>query len=481
MSSSRGSFFYLIQLTFIASLGGFLFGYDTGVISGCQSQLETQFSLTKAALGFVTGAAILGCLVGALIAGWLSDHWGRKPVLFLSAILFFYCGFGTMLPEYALGGLSLNADRTQSTIDLLIFSRFVGGIGIGIASMVCPLYLAEISPSRIRGATIAYYQLAITTGMLVCYFANYQIHEISLQYLSDQTQIANPFLNYIFVEESWRAKFGAQIVPAILFLFMIFLTPESPRWLCIKGKVEQARRIFTKIDGSAAVEEIAAVEKMLRSEEKGTIFELFTKKYYIALIIGIFLPMLGQFSGVNAIHYYGPTIYEKAGLGNSFQIQFYIGIVNVLCTFGAIMLVDRIGRRPLIFWGTIGIMISLLWAGMNFLCDVSTGWMIVAPFVFFVGCFAFSIGPLPWIIISEIFPARIRGQAASVGTFSIWLGCFMVAQFFPILQELSTALTFFVFAILVSFIIPLVVFLIPETKGKTLEEIQTHWNRVASK
>jgi len=486
MSSQRGDFFYLTQLTFVASLGGFLFGFDTGVISGCTDQLTAQFALTDWGLGFVSSSAILGCILGALTAGLAADYFGRKPVLAFAAVLFSYAAFASMLPEYALGGVPLGHDVSESTVRLLIVARFVGGVGIGISSMVCPLYLAEISPARVRGAKISYYQLAIVTGMVITYFTNALIHHYATARLESltSTPLENTFFNFIFFTESWRGKFGVGLLPAFLFFILVFFTTESPRWLCMKGKIDQARRIFTRIDGeNMANEEIVAVEKVL-SEESGTFFELFEPKFRIALIVGFFLPLLGQFSGINAIMYYGPAIFVNAGMGiaNAFQSQVLIGIINVVCTFIAILLVDRLGRRPLIFWGTIGLMVSLLWGGINALCGVGSGLLIVVPFLLFVACFAFSLGPLPWIVIAEIFPTRIRGQAMSIGIFAIWFGCFLVTQlFFTMQSTFGQGYTLLIFMGLVSLTIPLVLFLIPETKGKTLEEIQEHWNRISKK
>ena len=476
MKSTRGNLIYLIFIVFVASLGGFLFGYDTGVISGCNDLLTEQFTLTKPVLGFVDASAILGCIVGAIVAGWLADHFGRKPVLVISAVLFFYAAFGSMLPEWALGGLKLGGEGNQSTIHLLIFARFTGGIGVGIASMISPLYLAEISPPKIRGALVAYYQLAITLGMLSSYFANAIIHKYasSVVWPEGTMQQFFPFI----LSETWRAMFGAGMIPAFIFFLLVFFAPESPRWLCLKGLLDRAGKTLIKINGKeVANQEIVAIQKSF-AEEKGSFSELLTPKLFVALVIGFLLPIIGQFSGINAILYYGPTIFKNIGMETRMSLngQAFLGIVNFLCTFIAIAAVDRVGRRPLIFWGTLGLILSLIWAGINALSGVTGVYLVMLPFVLFIACFAFSLGPLPWIVISEIFPPRIRGQAMSVGVFAVWMGCYLVTQFFPILDEnIGQGYTFFIFAFLVSSAIPLVVFLIPETKGKSLEEIQEYW------
>lgn len=461
-TSSRGSRLYLAVVSTVAALGGFLFGFDTAVISGCVGFLEDQFALTAWTKGYVVSSALIGCICGAAVAGWLSDRFGRRRVLMLAAALFFVSAVGCMVPR---------------DVPTLIVARWIGGLGVGIASMLSPLYISEISPAGVRGALVAMYQLAITVGILVAYFSNAAIVALgqSAGELAD-----NGALNWIVVAEPWRAMFGTEAIPAAAFFLLLFTVPESPRWLFQRGDEEKARRIITRVSGSAeAKREIVEIRDAL-SQEQGTLSELLTPAYRGALLIGILLPLFSQVSGINAIIYYGPDLLEKAGfqLSESLGGQVIVGFVNTLFTFVAILLVDRIGRRPLILIGTTGLVLSLTWIGLSFWFEVTSGWLVLAPILMFIACFAFSLGPLPWIIISEIFPTRIRGRAMSVGTFTIWAGCLLVAQTFPtLLKSFGPTPTFWLYAILVFPAIPVTLLFLPETKGRTLEEIENAWRK----
>lgn len=461
-ASSRGNRLYLAVVSTVAALGGFLFGFDTAVISGCVGFLEDQFHLTDWTKGYVVSSALIGCICGAAVAGWLSDRLGRRRILMLAAGLFFVSAVGCMVPR---------------DVPTLIAARWIGGLGVGIASMLSPLYISEISPPGVRGALVAMYQLAITVGILVAYFSNAAIVALG-QSVGDLA--GSGFLNWLVVAEPWRAMFGAEAVPAAAFYLLLFTVPESPRWLFQQGGEEKARRILTRVNGSIEAErEIGEIRGAL-AQEQGTLSELLTPAYRGALLIGILLPLFSQVSGINAIIYYGPDLLEKAGfqLSESLGGQVIVGFVNTLFTFVAIMSVDRVGRRPLILFGTAGLVVSLTWIGLSFLFNVTSGWLVLAPILMFIACFAFSLGPLPWIIISEIFPTRIRGRAMSVGTFTIWVGCLGVAQTFPsLLNGLGPSPTFWLYAVLVFPAIPVTLLLLPETKGRTLEEIEEAWRK----
>lgn len=459
---SRGSRIYLAIVCTVAALGGFLFGFDTAVISGCVGFLEDQFALTEWTKGFVVSSALVGCICGAAIAGWLSDRFGRRRVLMLAAVLFFVSAVGCTVP------------RDVST---LVVARWIGGLGVGIASMLSPLYISEISPPSVRGALVAMYQLAITVGILVAYFSNAAIVAWGQ---SVENFAADGFLNWIVVAEPWRAMFGTEAIPAAAFFLLLFTVPESPRWLFQRGKEEISRRILSRVNGSAEAErEIQEIRETL-AQQQGALEELLAPAYRGALAIGILLPLFSQVSGINAIIYYGPDLLEKAGfqLSESLGGQVIVGLVNCVFTFVAILLVDRIGRRPLILFGAAGLVASLAWIGLSFYFQVTSGWLVLAPILMFIACFAFSLGPLPWIVISEIFPTRIRGRAMSVGTFTIWAGCLLVAQTFPpLLSRLGPSPTFWLYALLVFPAIPVTLFFLPETKGRTLEEIEAAWQK----
>ncbi len=461
-TTSRGSRVYLAVVSGVAALGGFLFGFDTAVISGCVGFLEDQFSLTDWTKGYVVSSALVGCICGAAVAGWLSDRFGRRSVLMLAGVLFFVSAIGCMVPR---------------DVFMLVVARWIGGLGIGIASMLSPLYISEISPSRVRGALVAMYQLAITVGILVAYFSNAAIVAWG-QSIGDQA--GNEVLNWMIVAQPWRAMLGTGAIPAAAFMLLLFMVPESPRWLFQQGDEEKSRRILSRVSGPVEAErEIGEIRQAL-TQEQGRLGELLTPAYRGALAIGILLPLFSQVSGINAIIYYGPDLLEKAGfrLSESLGGQVIVGLVNSVFTCVAIFFVDRVGRRPLILFGTAGLVISLAWIGLSFWFEVTSGWLVLAPILMFIACFAFSLGPLPWIIISEIFPTRIRGRAMSVGTFTIWVGCLAVAQTFPaLLERLGPSPTFWLYAVLVFPAIPVTLMLLPETKGRTLEEIEEVWRK----
>ncbi len=460
VASPSRSRLYLAAACVVAALGGFLFGFDTAVISGCIGFLEDQFALSAWTKGYVVSAALIGCICGAGAAGWLSDRFGRRRVLMLAAALFLSSAIGSALPRH---------------VPTLIAARWVGGLGVGIASMLSPLYIAEISPASIRGALVALYQLAITVGILVAYFSNAAI--VALGQSASEAATGGLF-EWVLVAEPWRGMFGAEAIPATVFLLLLAAVPESPRWLFQHGEEDKARRILVRVCGAEEAERETTEIKQVLAQEEGTLRELWTRAYRRALLIGILLPLFSQVSGINAIIYYGPDLLEKAGfqLSESLGGQVIVGIVNMLFTVVAVSTVDRFGRRPLILFGTAGLVLSLVWIGLMFAFEVKTGWLVLTPILLFIACFAFSLGPLPWIVISEIFPTRIRGRAMSVGTLTIWVGCLAVAQTFPTLLEgLGPAPTFWLYAALVFPAIPATLLLLPETKGRTLEEIQKAW------
>jgi len=447
---------YLAVVCFIAALGGFLFGFDTAVISGTVGYLKKQFALGALMEGWVVTSALIGCILGASTAGTLSDRFGRKRVLLLSAVLFLVSALACMTPE---------------SVPLLVAARLVGGLGVGVASMLSPMYISELSPAHLRGRLVALYQLAITIGILVAYFSNAALQRLAAHVLE---QMPSGFWRLAFVDEVWRAMFGVEALPAILFLGLLLVVPESPRWLAKQGRDAEARDILSRVVGpDEAAREMVAIREAI-SHESGSILQLFRPGLRVALLIGILLPLFSQISGINVIIYYGPTIFEDAGfqLSESLGGQVVIGIINVTFTFVAIALVDRFGRKPLLYFGVAGLVLSLSGVGSMFFLEITSGPLLLGLFFVYIACFAFSLGPVPWIVISEIFPTRIRGRAMSVGTFTIWAGCTSVALTFPWLREnLGPAGAFWLYALLVAPALPFVWLVVPETKGRTLEEI----------
>jgi SP family arabinose:H+ symporter-like MFS transporter len=449
---------YLFMICFIAAIGGFLFGFDTAVISGALSFLVTDFNFDPFMEGWFVSSALLGCIIGVIASGKLSDRIGRKNVMILSAGLFFVAAIGSML---------------ATNIFWLITFRIIGGVGIGVASMICPLYISEIAPPRFRGRMVALYQLAITIGIVAAYLSNAYLVKISAG-----TNFTGWF-HYIFVEDIWRSMIGVGLVPSVIFWLGLFFVPESPRWLLLKGRHKEAFNTFMKIDPAEASTEIEAVQEAIK-EEKGGFRELLSPVYRTALIIGLTLPFLSQVSGINAVIYYGPSILDKAGfsLGDALGGQVTIGLVNVVFTFVAIFTVDKWGRKPLLILGVSLAVIALVVIGFLFYANITEGPWILMFILLFIASFAFSFGPVTFIIINEIFPNAVRAQAVSLAILSLWIANFFVGQLTPVMLKApgwGPAATFWVFALLCAPALYITIKLIPETKGKSLEEIEQYW------
>ncbi|MEO8110848.1 MAG: sugar porter family MFS transporter [Ginsengibacter sp.] len=457
---------YVNILAIIASLGGFLFGYDTAVISGTINFVTAQFQLGAAGTGWYVSSALVGCILGVSIAGILSDKYGRKKMLILSALFFGVSAIGC---AFAIG-----------FADLVIY-RLIGGLGIGVASMLSPLYISELSPSHKRGRLVALYQFAITLGILCSYFSNAWLLRLShYQFLMQTTGLVHK----IMVSEVWRIMLGTSVVPALLFLFLLLFVPESPRWLTIKGDESGALNILKKIvTDDEAKKEIGDIKTNLQ-RETGGFGILFKGGFKLAMIIGISLAFLTQVSGINAIIYYGPKILEEAGLpiADALGGQVVIGFVNVLFTLIAIWKIDQLGRKPLLLAGVIGIIASLVILGSLFYFNITNTYLLLIFILLFIACFAFSYGPVIWVLLSEIFPAKIRGKAMSLATLSLWIGTALVGQLTPVLLEsLKPAGTFWLFAAMTAPALYLAIKVIPETKGKSLEEIERYWLNKKSK
>jgi len=450
---------YLYLICAVAALGGFLFGFDTAVISGTVTLVRNDFNLTAVSEGWFVSCALLGCIIGVVSSGKLSDKYGRKPVLLISAILFLASALGCML-----------ADSFTS----LILFRLIGGVGIGVASMVSPLYISEFAPANLRGMMVTLYQLALTIGIVIAYLSNAWL----ANHASSTSD--NELMNQIFSSEVWRGMLGLGAIPAAIFLLCIFIVPESPRWLLLKGRKQKATDILVKVNGSqAAAKEIEEFDTSQKENRTSFFSELFRPVYRRALWIGILLPFLSQICGINAVIYYGPRILEEAGftLNNALGGQVTIGLVNVVFTFVAIFTVDKWGRRPLLFVGIAGAVLSLILIGSLFTLEILSGPWILIAILAFIACFAFSFGPVCWVVVGEIFPNAIRGQAMAMATLSLWIANFLVGQLTPVMLEgVGPSWTFWLFALSCSPALWLTWKIIPETKGKSLENIETYWN-----
>lgn len=451
--------FYLGLITVVASLGGLLFGFDMAVISGVLPFVRKQFDLTALQEGWFVSSALVGCIIGVAFSGDLSDRLGRKKLLFLSAFLFLISAVGCALIH---------------SLSLLITFRLIGGLGVGIASIVVPLYLSEIAPANIRGRLVTCYQLAITVGILLAYVTNSLLLSHSE---SAASSVSSSLFDLIYVSEVWRGMFSIGTILAVLFLVGLLFVPESPRWLMRKGLVSEGLAILKKINNGEDPA-VSATAQVVDENDSGSYKELFSPRLRKALLLGILLPLFSQLSGINAIIYYGPTILNDAGiaLSNSFLGQIIFGVANLLFTFIAIWKVDDWGRRPLYIVGTLGATVSLVVTGIFFYLGMTTSVFLIISMTLFLACFAFSIGPLKFVVASEIFPTNIRGKAMGVSIMVMWVADTIMGQLTPVLlREAGSAVTFWVFGFfcLIAFIT--VYKLLPETKGKSLEEIEKFW------
>ena len=455
---------YLVFLSVVAALGGFLFGYDTAVISGTIAQVTEQFGLDALQQGWYVGCALIGSIIGVLFAGILSDKFGRKSTMILSAILFSTSAIGC----------AVSADFNQ-----LVIYRIIGGVGIGVVSIISPLYISEVAVAQYRGRLVSLYQLAVTIGFLGAYLVNYQL----LGYSMSNPDASTGWWNLIFVSEVWRGMLGMETLPAIMFFIIIFFIPESPRWLILKGKEEKATNILERIYTSSkeALFQLTETKSVLSSESKSEWKLLLQPGIRKAVIIGVCIAMLGQFMGVNAVLYYGPSIFENAGLsgGDSLFYQVLVGLVNTLTTVLALVIIDKVGRKKLVYYGVSGMVISLILIATYFIYGGSWGIssiFLLIFFIFYVFCCAVSICAVVFVLLSEMYPTRVRGLAMSIAGFALWIGTYLIGQLTPwMLQNLTPAGTFILFAIMCVPYMLIVWKLVPETTGKSLEEIERYW------
>mgnify|MGYP002560698601 CR=1 FL=1 len=466
MMKSTINFGYLIFLSVVAAVGGFLFGYDTAVISGTIAQVTQLFQLDTLQQGWYVGCALVGSIVGVLFAGILSDKLGRKLTMVISAVLFSTSALGC----------ALCADFTQ-----LVIYRIIGGVGIGVVSIVSPLYISEVSVAQYRGRLVSLYQLAVTVGFLGAYLVNYQL----LAWAESGTQLSVDWLNKVFITEVWRGMLGMETLPAILFFIIIFFIPESPRWLIVRGKDLKAVNILERIYNSIteAKSQLKETKSVLTSETRSEWSLLMKPGIFKAVIIGVCIAILGQFMGVNAVLYYGPSIFENAGLsgGDSLFYQVLVGLVNTLTTVLALVIIDKVGRKKLVYYGVSGMVVSLILIGLYFLFGDSLGvscLFLLIFFLFYVFCCAVSICAVVFVLLSEMYPTKVRGLAMSIAGFALWIGTYLIGQLTPwMLQNLTPAGTFFLFALMCVPYMLIVWKLVPETTGKSLEEIERYWNR----
>ena len=407
----------VVFLAVVAAVGGILFGYDTAVISGTTEVVKTQFGLSTGLEGWYVGCALIGSIIGVLVAGMLSDFLGRKKTMLISAVLFSISAIGC----------ALSADFTQ-----LVIFRIIGGFGIGIVSIVSPVYISEVSPAEVRGTMVSLYQLFITIGFLLAYLANFLI------------------LKATDMPDYWRPMLGAEAIPDLLFLVLIFFIPESPRWLAVRGQRQDNSEAWAAL------------------REKGILK---------AVLIGSAIAILGQFMGVNAVLYYGPKIFADAGFQDPLFSTVLVGVVNMLTTVIALAIIDKVGRKNLVWWGVGGMIFCLLMIGIYFLPSTSLPtWFMLTFFLLYVFCTAISISAVVFVLLSEMYPNRVRGLAMSIAGFALWVGTYLIGQLTPwMLETFTPAGTFFLFAFMCVPYLWIMYKHVPDTTGKTLEEIEEYW------
>ena len=450
---------YVWTISIVAAMGGLLFGYDWIVISGTDLFYEAHFHLTSSLeIGWAKSSALLGCLIGALAAGALSDRFGRKRLLAMSALLFVVSSVATGL---------------AGSFTVFVLWRIAGGAAIGLASNLSPMYIAEVAPAETRGRLVSLNQLTIVLGILLAQLVNWRIG--SLHPLPDQPtpeQIAASWSGQV----GWRWMFGVTAAPSLLFLIGMFLVPESPRWLAKNGKPEQARAILAKIGGSNyANAALADIEATLVNEiQKVNFRDLLEPKLKRMLFLGIALAVLQQWCGINVIFYYAKDVFKDSGfkVADILINIVFIGSVNLLAVLVALKTVDRWGRRPLMLFGYAGLAVLFVILGLCFSLK-SHGPHMLALVLAAIAIYAMSLAPITWVLISEIFPNRIRGGAMSVAVTSLWIACFLLTETFPVMREhLGPAVPFWIYAGICLFGFLLFRARLPETKGKTLEEIE---------
>ncbi|SHO55416.1 sugar porter family MFS transporter [Vibrio quintilis] len=446
----------ILHLTLVVALGGLLFGYDTAVISGATEALQSYFQLTAAELGFAASSALIGCVIGALLSGYTSSRGGRRGALFLAALLFLISAIGSAIPE---------------NYWTFVIYRIIGGVGVGIASMVSPMYIAEVSPPHRRGGLVACNQFAIIFGMLVVYFVNYGI-----ALMGSDTWLWT---------SGWRYMFASEAIPATLFLLLLFTVPETPRWLALKGRDREALALLKAIHQHESV--TAQWQDIKQSLEAKAHPGIIASGFLAVLVIGIMLSVLQQVTGINVFLYYAPVIlkgFSDSTTDIALLQTILVGAVNLSFTVLAIYTVDKFGRRPLMMTGAGLMGVSMLAIGSAAYLDAIGGYLLIF-MLLYIAAFALSLGPVTWVLLAEIFPNHIRSKALSIAVFAQWAANFAVSQTFPMMndehsiiyQQFNGGFPFWLYGVMGIFTVYFVYRWVPETKGKSLEQLEKIWHR----
>jgi MFS transporter, SP family, xylose:H+ symportor len=462
MKQNRNSL-YIFTITLVAAIGGLLFGYDTAVISGTEKSIEAYLikplGLGSLAHGATISSALIGCIIGGMVSGYFASKFGRKNSLIVAAILFFISALGSAYPEF------LFFTKGEPSIALLlIFNvyRIIGGIGVGLASAVVPMYIGEIAPADVRGRLVSFNQFMIIFGMLVVYFVNWGIaNGQSLEWINDI---------------GWRYMFASEAIPALLFGILLLLVPETPRYLALTNQDDKALSILTKINGSSEAKNI------LHDIKQTVTVNVSSEKLFaygkLVIVVGIMLSVFQQFVGINVALYYAPRIFESMGAAKDASMlqTIVMGLVNVVFTIVAILTVDKWGRKPLLIIGSIGMAIGMFGvAGLAFSNIIGISTLIFI--IIYTASFMMSWGPICWVLISEIFPNKIRGQAVAIAVAAQWAANYLISATYPMMMEYSSGLTYGFYGLMSVLSAIFVWKFVPETKGKTLEQMENAWKK----
>ena len=479
--NQTGSKAYLIRIVMVAVLGGLLFGYDTAVISGAEKGLQaffmgaTDFTYTDFWHGFTSSSALIGCIIGSALSGVLASNWGRKRTLIFAGVMFFVSAWGSMCPET----MVLPEGKPNLTL-LIVFNiyRVIGGVGVGLASAVCPMYIGEIAPSNIRGMLVSWNQFAIIFGQLVVYFVNFFILG---DHIAPAIQSIGNGMNEILnggeaawaIENGWRYMFGSEMVPAGLFAVLICFVPETPRYLAMVGQDDKALHVLTRINGDLEAENIL-------SEIKNTVTEKTEKLMtygFLCIFVGVMLSVFQQAVGINAVLYYAPRIYEAMGFDNPMVLTVFNGIVNLGFTCVAIFTVEKLGRKPLLIVGSLGMALGAIGVAITF-GNPSMQLFCMVSIMVYSASFMFSWGPICWVLIAEVFPNTIRGAAVAIAVAFQWIFNWIVStSFVPLANSMGYWFTYGLYGVICIIAAIFVWKLVPETKGKTLEDMTRLWKK----
>ena len=479
--NQTGSKAYLIRIVMVAVLGGLLFGYDTAVISGAEKGLQaffmgaTDFTYTDFWHGFTSSSALIGCIIGSALSGVLASNWGRKRTLIFAGVMFFVSAWGSMCPET----MVLPEGKPNLTL-LIVFNiyRVIGGVGVGLASAVCPMYIGEIAPSNIRGMLVSWNQFAIIFGQLVVYFVNFFILG---DHIAPAIQSIGNGMNEILnggeaawaIETGWRYMFGSEMVPAGLFAVLICFVPETPRYLAMVGQDDKALHVLAKINGSVEAQNIL-------SEIKKTVTEKTEKLMtygFLCIFVGVMLSVFQQAVGINAVLYYAPRIYEAMGFDNPMVLTVFNGIVNLGFTCVAIFTVEKLGRKPLLIVGSLGMALGAIGVAITF-GNPSMQLFCMVSIMVYSASFMFSWGPICWVLIAEVFPNTIRGAAVAIAVAFQWIFNWIVStSFVPLANSMGYWFTYGLYGVICIIAAIFVWKLVPETKGKTLEDMTKLWKK----